>query len=94
MEVLVEVTRVGAEAEAEMMTVDTHAATEIALMRLVAEMAIFTEEVAVLAHALGVRIDTTVPEAIAVIEMMPDLEKTAATEHAQVKAQSERLHLP
>ncbi len=63
-----EVSRVGVEAEAEMMSDDTHAATEIAPMRSVAEMVISTEEVAVLAHALGARIDTTAPEAIAVIE--------------------------
>ena len=70
MAALMGVPRVGAEAEVEKMTDDTHVATEIALTRLVAEMAIFTEEAAVHAHALGARIDTTVPEAIAVIETM------------------------
>ena len=70
MEALMEASRVGVEAEAEMMSDDTHAATEIARTRSVAEMAISTEEVAVLAHALGARIDTTAPEAIAVIETM------------------------
>ena len=65
---LMGVSRVGAEAEAETMTDDTHVATEIALTRLVAETAIFTEEAVVRAHALGARIDITVPGAIAVIE--------------------------
>lgn len=43
---------------------------KIALTRSVAEMAIFIEEAAVHAHALGARTDITVPEAIAVIEMI------------------------
>jgi hypothetical protein len=70
MAALMRVSRVGAEAEVEKMTDDTHVATEIALTRSVAEMAIFTEEAAVHAHALGARTDITVPEAIAVIEMI------------------------
>jgi hypothetical protein len=70
MVVPMEVSRVGAEAEVEKMTADTHVATEIVLTRSVAETAIFTEEGAVIAHALGAQTDTTVPEAIAVIETM------------------------
>jgi hypothetical protein len=70
MVVLMEVSRVGAEAEVEKMTVDTHAATETAPMKPDAEMAIFIEGAAVLAHALGARIDITVPEATAAIETM------------------------
>jgi hypothetical protein len=68
MVVLMEASRVGAEAEVEKMTAGTHVAVETALMRLVAEMVISTEEVAVLAHALGAPTDITVPEAIAAIE--------------------------
>ena len=68
MVVLMEASRVGAEAEVEKMTADTHVATETALTRSVAEMAIFIEEVAVHAHVLGARTDTTVPEATAVTE--------------------------
>jgi hypothetical protein len=59
-------------------------------------MAIFTEEAAVHAHVLGALIDTTDPEAIAVIEMMwrdRSLEKIDETDDEQVKAQSGKLHL-
>jgi hypothetical protein len=70
MAALMGVSRVGAEAEVEKMTDDTHVATEIALTRSVAEMAIFTEEAAVHAHALGAQTDITAPEATAVIEMI------------------------
>jgi hypothetical protein len=96
MAVLTGASRVGAEAEVEKMTADTHAATEIARTRLAVEMAIFTEEAAVHAHVLGALIDTTDPEAIAVIEMMwrdRSLEKIDETDDEQVKAQSGKLHL-
>jgi hypothetical protein len=65
-----EVPRVGAEAEVEMMTADTHVATEIVLMRPAAEMEITTEEVVACAHGLGAQTEiSTVPE-IAEIAMM------------------------
>lgn len=68
MAVLMEVLRVGAEAEVEKTTADTPDVIETAPMRSDAEMAIFTEGVAALAHALEARTDITVPGATAVIE--------------------------
>jgi hypothetical protein len=56
-----EVSRVGVEAEVEMMTVDTHVVTEIALTRPAVEMETSIEVVDALAHALGVQTDTTAP---------------------------------
>jgi hypothetical protein len=73
MVVLMEVLRVGAEAEAEMMTVDTHVATEIVRMSPPAETEIFIVVVAELAHVLGAQTDTT---DLGVIEVTDVIETT------------------
>lgn len=70
MAALMEVSRVGAEVEAEMMTVDTHVATEIVPTRQAVEMEIFIEEAVAHAHALGVQTDIIVLAESAVIAMM------------------------
>jgi hypothetical protein len=57
MEVLMEVSRVGAEAEVGTMAADT-AATETAQTTAADEMGIITEAVAALAHVLGAQIET------------------------------------
>ena len=95
MTVHMEVQRVGAEAEVEMMTAGTHVATEIALMTLAAEMEIITEVAVARAHGLGAQTETfTVHEEIAEIAMTSQ-EKTAAIEMivAKAEAQSERVRL-
>ena len=95
--VQMEVQRVGAEAEVEMMTADTHVATEIALTRPAAEMEIITEEVVVCAHGLGARIEIFTVREIAEIAMMQMLlqEKTAEIEMTAAKAEvpNERVRL-
>ena len=97
--VQMEVQRVGAEAEVEMMTADTHVATEIALTRPAAEMEIITEEVAELAHVLGALIEIRGAHAeSAASEMMRirDRGKTVAKKMSraeQVEVQSARVHL-
>lgn len=69
MEVLMAAPRVGAEAEVEMTTADTHGATETVLTGPAAGMEIITEGVVACAHALGAQTEIpTVPE-IAVIAM-------------------------
>jgi hypothetical protein len=92
-----EVQRVGAEAEVEMMTADTHVATETVLTRPAAEMEITTEEVAACAHGLGARTEISTVLEIVVIAMMQTLlqEKTAETEMTVAKAEApnERVHL-
>lgn len=62
--------RVGVGAEAEMMTADTHAATEIAQMKADAEMETFIEEVVGTARALEALIDIIDLE-VDVIETIP-----------------------
>jgi hypothetical protein len=64
------VPRVGAEAEVEMMTADTHVDTEIVQTRAAVEMEITTEEVVVCAHGLGVQTEISTVHEIAVIAMM------------------------
>jgi hypothetical protein len=96
MEVPVEVSRVGAEAEVEKMTVDTPVVIEIALMKLGAEVEISTEEVA---HDLGVRTDIIAPGAATAeteTTQRQSQEKTVEIEmkvDEQVEAQRERAHL-
>ena len=65
-----EAPRVGAEAEVEMMTVDTHVATGTARIRQAAEMVIFTEVLAVPAHDQEAKIDTIGHVETAVIAMI------------------------
>jgi hypothetical protein len=85
-----EVSRVGAEAEVEMMTADTHAATEIALMKLAAEMETITEAAVACAHGLGAQTETFTAHEIVAIALMSQ-EKTVGTEMnvARAEAQSE-----
>jgi hypothetical protein len=98
MAVHMEVQRVGVEAEVEMMTADTHVATETALVRPAAEMEIFTEVSVACAHGLGVPTETFTVQEIAGIAMMPMLlqETTAETEtnvaRAEVPSEKVRLH--
>jgi uncharacterized protein (UPF0264 family) len=90
--------RVGAEAEVEMMTVDT-AATETAQTTEDDEMEIITEVVAELAHVLGVQIGIrgALEQTAVIVKMLTrDRERIAAIEPRlaeQVEVQSERAHL-
>lgn len=70
MEVLMEVLRVDAEVEVEMMTAATHVATEIAQMMQAVEMGTITEAVAEYAHALEAPEITIDLGGIVVIEMI------------------------
>lgn len=69
MEVVMEVSRAGAEAEVEMMTVGTHVATETVPTNQAAETEIFIEEVVAHAHALEVQIDI-IAHAVSVASVM------------------------
>ena len=93
-----EVQRVGAEAEAEMMIADTHDATETAQTKLAAETVIFTEVAAACDHGLGAQTETSIVRAIAEIAMILMLlqEKIAGTEMSVARAEvpSEKVHLP
>jgi len=66
MAVLMEVLRVGVEAEVVMMIADTHDAIGIARTKLDVEMEIFTEALVALAHVQEVPIDFIAPVETAV----------------------------
>ena len=95
MAVLMEVPRVGVEAEAEMMIADTHVATE-KVQTMAAEMEIIIEVVAeaALAHGLEVQIDTIAPEGIAAIAMRQKIASQGKNiETGKNEPQNERAHL-
>lgn len=95
MAALMEVPRVGVEAEAEMMIADTHVATETAQM-MAAEMETIIEVVAeaALAHGLEVQIDTIAPEGIAAIAMRQKIANHGRNvETEKNEAQNERAPL-
>jgi hypothetical protein len=84
MEAQMEVTRVGEEVEAEMMTGATHVVTETAQTLADAEMVTSIEVVDVLAHDPDLQTDTTVLErgATATIERAASLERHATVAEA------------
>lgn len=98
MEVLMEVSRVGAEVEVETTTVDS-AATETVRMMEVDETETIIEVVVALAHVLGAQIEihgAHEETAVIVMTRMPSQEKIAENEMRaveQVEVQNERLHL-
>lgn len=94
MAVLMGALKVDAEAEVEMVTVDTHAATGTAQMKRADEMVISIVEVDAIAHVLGAPTDTIDLEA-AVIEMMRRVVSQEMTDAivAQAEVQNENLHL-
>jgi len=77
--------RVGAEAEVEMMTVGMRAA--------IAEMEIFIEEMAVLAHVLEAQETPIAHETDAIATMILNLEKTVVMVGDQAEVQSEKAPL-
>ena len=91
-----EVQKVGAEAEVEMMTADTHVVTETVLMRSAGEMETIIEVVVACAHGLEARTEISIVLETAVIAMTPTFlqRKTVETETsvARAEAPSEREH--
>jgi hypothetical protein len=98
MEVLTGVPRADAEAEAEMMTDDTLAATEIAQRRPAEGMVISTEEAGVRARAHGPEVQETIiteeTAVIAMMEMQSDemIEDPKTMVVDRVEAQREKAH--
>ena len=95
--VLMEVRRVGVEAEVE--TIDTHVATEIALTRTAEEMETIIAEMVALAHVLEAQIDTIVlvPTVVIAMTEIRSQERIAEAvetrDDVQAEAQSEILLL-